>query len=172
MCPCLRTSPSPVLERAVVFSVFSFVILNGGEWEGIFFPKKGFMGSSEPRYLNCLSQNSVILSLATILGLGPFLDLDPTCPWSLKTSPREECNELRVAVASHVWNDLCLLLPKATRRSTFLANPLRKPGSPRRRAPGADQRKGLRRRSPLCFYPSYILLAARGRFCSLRKTRH
>ena len=33
----------------------------------------------------------------------------------------------------------------STRRSTFLANPLRKPGLPRRRAPGANQREGYSR---------------------------
>ena len=44
--------------------------------------------------------------------------------------------------------------------------------SPRRRAPEAHQRGGYSRRLPLSFYHTSILVAARGRFRSLRRTLH
>ena len=69
---------------------------------GIFPLIKYFMGSSEPRYLNSLSQHCMVLS-PTAIGLGPFLDLGPTCLGPLKRRPeREECKEQSAVVSSHV----------------------------------------------------------------------
>ena len=59
----------------------------------------------------------------------------------------------------------------STRRSTFLGKLLLKLGSQRRRAPGAHQRGGYNRYPPISFYHTQILLAAQGRFRSLRRTR-
>ena len=93
------------------FLCFPLVVLEGGGWVANFYLKEGFVGSSEPGYLNSLNQHSMILSLTTI-ELRPFLNLGPTCPWPLGASSREAGKEPSVVVASHVWNDSCLLLPK------------------------------------------------------------
>ena len=56
--------------------------------------------------------------------------------------------------------------------STFLAHLTHKLVSPRRCAPEAHQREGYSRQLPLSFYLTSILVAARGRFRSLRRTLH
>ena len=79
----------------------------------LFFSQESFVGSSQPRCLKSLSQHSMILSLTTIRPR-PFLKLGPKCPWLLEASPRKAAKEQSAVVASHVWSDSCLLLPKAS----------------------------------------------------------
>ena len=43
---------------------------------------------------------------------GSYLDPDLTCLWTLERRPKRKTAQ-SVVVASHVWNDPCLLLPKA-----------------------------------------------------------